>query len=75
MAATARITATTTFLHERDRFEEGDVRTVPAELAAYFVAQGWASSDDELPAVSGPPVADDVTLDIEAVEIDTKARR
>lgn len=65
VADTARITAATTFLHGRDRYTEGDVRTVPAELAAYFVAQGWATSDDDLPAHTGPPPADgDVTLGI-----------
>lgn len=30
------------FLHERDRFEAGEVRVVDDELGAYFLQQGWA---------------------------------
>lgn len=37
-----KIECTTTFLHERDRFEAGDVRTVPDNLGALFVGLGWA---------------------------------
>lgn len=52
-----RIECTTTFLHGADRFEAGDVRTVPDELGAYFVQQGWAKG--------GEPVVGDVTLDVQ----------
>jgi len=31
-----------TFLDGKDRFEEGDVRTVEDEKGAQFVANGWA---------------------------------
>jgi hypothetical protein len=54
-----RIECTTTFLHGSDRFEAGDIRTVPDELGAYFVTQGWAKGDGAVPAPG------DVTLDIQ----------
>lgn len=46
-----RIECTTTFLHGADRFEAGDVRTVPDELGAYFIAQGWAVDISPAPQV------------------------
>ena len=52
-----RIECTTTFLHGADRFEQGDIRSVPDELGAYFIAQGWANNPGELPSA-------DVTLDV-----------
>lgn len=48
-----RIQCLTTFLDGADRFEQGDVRTVPDERGAYFVAQGWAS-DLSGEVVTGP---------------------
>lgn len=39
---TVRIICATTFLHGAERFEAGDVRTLPTEQALYFVANGWA---------------------------------
>ena len=56
-----RIHCTATFLHGRDRFEEGDTRTVSDEDARYFIGNGWATE------IGGDPVesaAGDVTLDI-----------
>lgn len=41
-----QIQCLTTFLDGRDRFEQGDVRTVSDEQAARFVAAGWASTLD-----------------------------
>lgn len=32
--------------HERELYAEGDVRTVTAELGAYFCACGWARDVD-----------------------------
>jgi len=32
--------------HERDVFEEGDIRTVTDELGAYFCKAGWAKDVD-----------------------------
>ena len=52
-----RIECITTFLHGADRFEAGDMRTVPDDLGAYFVAQGWAKG--------GEPVIGDVVLDVQ----------
>lgn len=49
----ARIVCTTTFLHGTDRFESGDVRSVPADDAAYFVAQGWAQRHSTLDVQDG----------------------
>ena len=34
------------FLHGRDRYESGDIRTVPDALGAYFVNNGWAKDMD-----------------------------
>lgn len=60
----AVITATQTFLDGRDRYEEGKryTRIDPAK-AAYFVQNGWATSDD-VDEVLGPR-PQDVTLDIQ----------
>jgi len=38
-----KIECNTAFLDGRDRFEAGDVRTVPDEAAARFIAAGWAT--------------------------------
>ena len=35
-----------TVLHGRDRFEAGDIRTVPDEVGAYFCGNGWAKDVD-----------------------------
>ena len=35
-----------TVLHGRERFEAGDIRTVPDDLGAYFCAAGWAQDVD-----------------------------
>lgn len=54
-----RIECTTTFLHGTDRFEVGDVRTVPDDLGAYFISQGWAKGDAPVAAPG------DVTLAVQ----------
>jgi len=33
-------------MHEREVFEEGDMRTVPDELGRYFCECGWAKDVD-----------------------------
>jgi len=38
-----KIQALTTFLDGRDRFEAGDIRTVPDADGARFCANGWAA--------------------------------
>lgn len=55
-----KIHCTATFLDGRDRFEMGDVRTVDTDRGAYFVANGWATADDQ---PSSDP-SDDVSLTI-----------
>lgn len=60
-----RIECTTTFLHGRERFEKGDIFTVPDERGAYFVSYGWAKE------VGAPDLAvtsaDPTTLDVQSV--------
>jgi hypothetical protein len=60
-----RIECTTTFLHGADRFEAGDVRTVPDDMGAYFVAQGWAKG--------GEPFVGDVALDVHDSVLNSEA--
>ena len=67
----ARITATTTFLHGTDRFEDGTDHEVPDGVAAYFVANGWAESADV--AVELGPAPQEVTLDIQSSSHDQAA--
>ena len=55
-----KIICTTTFLHDRDRFEAGDARTVDDALGAYFVRNGWAHPAGAEPAAAA--AADSVTL-------------
>ena len=50
-----RIHCTTTFLHGRDRFEAGDVRTVSDADARYFIDNGWAAELGAEPAAAAPP--------------------
>lgn len=38
-----KIKATTTFMHGKDRFEEGQEYDVPDGPGFYFVANGWAA--------------------------------
>ena len=41
-----RIEALTEFLHGRERYMQGDVRTVADDLGAYFCQCGWAKDLD-----------------------------
>lgn len=60
-----RIKCLTTFLEGRDRFEAGDVRTVPDADAARFIAAGWAAdAADAVTADDQATTAGPVTLDI-----------
>lgn len=66
-----RIECTTTFLHSRERFEKGDIFTVPDADAAYLVKNGWAK---EVGAADLPPkAADPVTLDVQSKSHTQKA--
>jgi hypothetical protein len=47
-----RIYCLTTFLDGRDRFEEGDTRTVDPDCGRRFVAAGWAREEFDLAAAA-----------------------
>lgn len=63
----AKITATTSFKHGTDVFEEGVEYDVSEGLAIYFCNVGWACSDD----ASAEPQPQDVTLEIQDVVVET----
>jgi hypothetical protein len=65
----AKITALTTFLDNRDRFEEGETYDVSPELAFYFARNGWAKTEG-VNAVEQPQ---DVTLEINNADHDVTA--
>ena len=52
-----KIEALSTFLDGRERFEQGDVRTVDDIKGAYFVENGWAK-DIASDAVVAPAVGE-----------------
>ena len=58
-----KITATTTFLHGRERYEEGSEYDVESALAGYFVANGWASGTGR--TARALTAEQEVTLDIQ----------
>ena len=65
-----RIKCLTTFLEGRDRFEAGDVRTVPDADAARFIAAGWAADAADADFPGAPTTAEGaVTLDIHSSTI------
>ncbi len=57
-----KIECLSTFLDGAQRFEAGDIRTVPDALAHKFVALGWAKEAGK-PAAAEPAVGE-VSLDI-----------
>lgn len=61
------ITATTTFLHGRDRYEEGEDYDVDTALAGYFVGNGWATSESR--SARALVTEQEVTLDIHDGEL------
>lgn len=66
-----RIECTTTFLDGRERFEKGDIFTVPDADGARFVKAGWAKmvgAPDQQPAPIDP-----VTLDVQSMSHKQKA--
>ncbi len=58
-----RIHVLSTFLDGRDRFEEGDIRTVDNDRATVFIGQGWARADNGEVATVEP--TGETTLDIQ----------
>lgn len=61
-----RIVCLTTFLDGRDRYEEGDVRTVSDVDGQRFVDQGWASADGVTATPVGAPSTD---LDVQNAKL------
>jgi hypothetical protein len=66
-----RIECTTTFLHGRERFERGDIFTVPDAVAGYFIKNGWAK-EVGTPDMS-PTLAEPATLDVQGMSHKQKA--
>jgi len=66
-----RIECTTTFLDGRERFEKGDVFTIPDADAARFLKHGWAKEVGAPESAATP--SDPVTLDVQGVEHTQKA--
>jgi len=58
-----KVKCLTTFLDGKDRFEKDDIRSVPDEDAARFIANAWAE-----PVAEGP-----TSLDIKSVTHKTGA--
>ena len=56
------------FLYRRDKFEEGDIRTVPDDLGAHFCLCGWA--EDVAGKVKTAPrdIHRTVTLDVQGAD-------
>ena len=66
-----KIVCDTTFLHDRDRFEKGDQRTVDDSLGAYFIKNGWAHAVGDEPAA---PASGDVTLAVQNATLGQEVR-
>jgi len=64
-----KIEALSTFLDGRERFEQGDIRTVDDAKGAYFVANGWAKDITSDAAVT--PFVGDTDLAIQNVNLAT----
>jgi hypothetical protein len=65
-----KITATQTFLDDRDRYEEGEEYEVDDTKAGYFIGNGWAQGPD---GYTGPGSNQEVTLDIQSSSHDHNA--
>ena len=63
-----RITPNQAFLHGTVRYEPDEEVDVEPELGRYFVAQGWADSEDADAAIPNDG-AQEVALDIENIEL------
>lgn len=66
-----KIICDTTFLDDRDRFEQGDIRTVDAAKGAYFISNKWAH---EVGSEAAAPAAGEVTLDVQNSKLAQEAR-
>ena len=68
-----KIHCLTTFLEGADRFEAGDVRTVPDDVGARLVANGWAD-DVSGEVATGAAAVGEATLDIQNVTTSQEVR-
>ena len=69
-----KIEALETFLHDGQRYEAGDVRTVDDGLGAYFCKCGWAKDVDGNVETAPRDVNRVVKLDIHNATNDETAR-
>jgi hypothetical protein len=60
-----RIKCLTTFLDGAERYEADDIRSVPDDRGAYFVANGWAED------LSGDTTTGDTTLAVDSTTVTT----
>ena len=60
-----KILCLTTFLDGRDRFEKDDVRSVPDEDGARFIAHGWAQEQGGEAVAAAAPATGETTLTIQ----------
>ena len=65
-----KIEALSTFLDGRERFEQGDVRTVDDAKGAYFVENGWAKDITSDAVVT--PFVGGTDLDVQNVNVATE---
>lgn len=61
-----QIRVLTLFKHGHDTYHKDDVRTVPDDEGAYFVAHGWAVRNGDATPPE-PPAQPPVTLDVQNV--------
>lgn len=66
-----KIKANQTFLHERDRYEEGETYEVPLELGFYFCQTGWADSAE---VSTGKNSGEVVDLDVHTAYLNQESR-
>ncbi len=53
------------FRHDRETYEEGDVRNVADDLGAYFVGNGWAEDVDGNVATGDRNASHGSTLEVQ----------
>lgn len=70
-----KIEALETFLDGRNRFEKGDVRTVPDKDGAYFCEMGWAKDTDGIVSTGARDSGSEVRLDIRDIQTAVNSER
>ena len=61
-----KITANQDFLHHRVRYTAGESYDVGPALAGYFVGNGWADPDEDIPGFERKPQPANVDLQIDS---------